>query len=159
MSRTSSSIGPSGTAMVGGAIAIAILRLLVRKNVLTIDDVRSALKTAQGSLVNSPTVTGSIDGAKSSARSPNASRGDSAGASTKGRLAAGGQLLRNVRRIPRATVEAGIDSQAVAGRSSASVSRPPLDRRQSLCQLLHSSVRATIKSAARHDRDLIILAP
>ena len=50
--------------MVGGAIAIAILRLLVRKNVLTIDDVRSALETAQGSLVSSPTVTGSIDGAR-----------------------------------------------------------------------------------------------
>ena len=64
MSRASSSIGPSGTAMVGGAIAIAILDLLVRKNVLTIDDVRSALKTAQGSLVNSPTVNGSIDGAR-----------------------------------------------------------------------------------------------
>jgi hypothetical protein len=50
--------------MVGGAIAMAILDLLVRKNVLTIDDVQGALKTAQGSLVNSPAVAGSIDGAR-----------------------------------------------------------------------------------------------
>jgi hypothetical protein len=55
---------PLGTAMVGGAIAMAILDLLVRKNVLTIDDVQGALKTAQGSLINSPAVSGSIDGAR-----------------------------------------------------------------------------------------------
>ena len=53
-----------GTAMVGGAIAMAILDLLVKKNVLTIDDVQGALKTAQGSLINSPAVSGSIDGAR-----------------------------------------------------------------------------------------------
>jgi len=55
---------PLGTAMVGGAIAMAILDLLVKKNVLTIDDVQGALKTAQLSLINSPTVAGSIDGAR-----------------------------------------------------------------------------------------------
>ena len=63
MSNASISNSPLGTAMVGGAIAIAILDLLVKKNVLTIDDVRRALKTAQGSLIDSPAVTGSIDGA------------------------------------------------------------------------------------------------
>lgn len=55
---------PLGTAMVGGAIAMAILDLLVRKNVLTIDDVHGALKTAQGSLISSPAVAGSLDGAR-----------------------------------------------------------------------------------------------
>jgi hypothetical protein len=55
---------PLGTAMVGGAIAMAILDLLVRKNVLTLDDVQGALKMAQGSLVSSPAVAGSLDGAK-----------------------------------------------------------------------------------------------
>jgi hypothetical protein len=55
---------PLGTAMVGGAIAMAILDLLVRKNVLTIDDVQGALKTAQGSLNNAPTISGSLDGAR-----------------------------------------------------------------------------------------------
>jgi hypothetical protein len=55
---------PLGTAMVGGAIAMAILDLLVKKNVLTIDDVQGALKTAQGSLASSPAVAGSIDGAR-----------------------------------------------------------------------------------------------
>ena len=64
MSNASISNRPLGTAMVGGAIAIAILDLLVKKNVLTIDDVRRALKTAQGCLINSPTVTGSIEGAR-----------------------------------------------------------------------------------------------
>ena len=63
MSNASIGNRPLGTAMVGGAIAIAILDLLVKKNVLTIDDVRRALKTAQGSLIDSPAVTGSIDGA------------------------------------------------------------------------------------------------
>ena len=55
---------PLGTALVGGTLAMAILDLLVRKNVLTIDDVQGALKTAQGSLINSPAVAGSIDGAR-----------------------------------------------------------------------------------------------
>ena len=55
---------PLGTAMVGGAIAMAILDLLVKKNLLTIDDVHWALRTAQGSLANSPSVAGSIDGAR-----------------------------------------------------------------------------------------------
>jgi hypothetical protein len=55
---------PHGTAMVGGAIAMAILDLLVNKKVLTVDDVQGALKTAQGSLINAPAVSGSIDGAR-----------------------------------------------------------------------------------------------
>jgi hypothetical protein len=55
---------PLGTALVGGAIAMAILDLLVRKNVLTLDDVQGALKTAQRSLTSSPAVAGSIDGAR-----------------------------------------------------------------------------------------------
>jgi len=50
--------------MVGGALAIAILNLLVKKKVLTIRDVEDALRTAQGSLNSSPAVTGSIDGAR-----------------------------------------------------------------------------------------------
>jgi hypothetical protein len=63
MSNPSIGDRPLGAAMVGGAIAIAILDLLVKKNVLTVDDVQGALRTAQGSLINSPAVTGSIDGA------------------------------------------------------------------------------------------------
>jgi hypothetical protein len=55
---------PLGTAMVGGAIAMAILDLLVRKNILTVDDVQGALTTAQSSLINSPAVQGSLDGAR-----------------------------------------------------------------------------------------------
>jgi hypothetical protein len=55
---------PLGTAMVGGAIAMAILDLLVRKNMLTLDDVQGALKTAQASLIASPAVAGSLDGAR-----------------------------------------------------------------------------------------------
>lgn len=55
---------PLGTAMVGGALAMAILDLLVSKKVLTLDDVQSALKTAQRSLISSPTVAGSMDGAR-----------------------------------------------------------------------------------------------
>ena len=55
---------PLGTAMVGGAIAMAILDLLVRKNILTVDDVQGALTTAQSSLISSPAVHGSLDGAK-----------------------------------------------------------------------------------------------
>ena len=55
---------PLGTAMVGGAIAMAILDLLVRKNILTVDDVQGALTTAQSSLISSPTVHGSLDGAR-----------------------------------------------------------------------------------------------
>ena len=60
---------PLGTAMVGGAIAMAILDLLVRKNILTVDDVQGALTTAQSSLISSPAVQGSLDGAGSSGRS------------------------------------------------------------------------------------------
>jgi hypothetical protein len=55
---------PLGTAMVGGAIAMAILDLLVRKNILTVDDVQGALTTAQSSLISSPAVSGSLDGAR-----------------------------------------------------------------------------------------------
>ena len=39
MSNASFTSRPLGTAMVGGAIAMAILDLLVRKNILTVDDV------------------------------------------------------------------------------------------------------------------------
>jgi hypothetical protein len=38
--------------------------LLVRKNILTIDDVQGALTTAQSSLISSPAVQGSLDGAR-----------------------------------------------------------------------------------------------
>ena len=55
---------PLGTAMVGGAIAMAVLDLLVRKNILTVDDVQGALTTAQSSLISSPAVHGSLDGAR-----------------------------------------------------------------------------------------------
>ena len=54
----------ASTAMVGGAIAMAILDLLVRKNILTVDDVQGALTTAQSSLISSPAVHGSLDGAR-----------------------------------------------------------------------------------------------
>src|ERR1700721_4725963 len=52
---------PLGTAMVGGAIAMATLEVLVQKNVLSVDDVHTVLKTAQSTLVNAPTVQGSLD--------------------------------------------------------------------------------------------------
>jgi hypothetical protein len=55
---------PLGTAMVGGAIAMALLDILVRKNILTVDDVQGALTTAQSSLISSPAVHGSLDGAR-----------------------------------------------------------------------------------------------
>ena len=55
---------PLGTAMVGGALAMAILDLLVRKNILTVDDAQGALTTAQSSLIGSPAVQGSLDGAR-----------------------------------------------------------------------------------------------
>jgi hypothetical protein len=55
---------PLGTAMVGGAIAMAVLDLLVRKNILTVDDVQGALTTAQSSLISSPAVHGSLAGAR-----------------------------------------------------------------------------------------------
>jgi len=55
---------PLGTAMVGGAIAMATLDILVQKNLLTADDVQAVLKTAQSSLVNAPGVHGSLDGAR-----------------------------------------------------------------------------------------------
>jgi hypothetical protein len=64
MSNASFTSRPLGTAMVGGAIAMAILDLLVRKNILTVEEAQGALKTAQSSLVNSPTVHGSLDGAR-----------------------------------------------------------------------------------------------
>ena len=55
---------PLGTAMVGGAVAMATLEVLLQKNVLTLDDVQAVLKTAQSSLVNAPSVQGSLDGAR-----------------------------------------------------------------------------------------------
>jgi hypothetical protein len=55
---------PLGTAMVGGAVAMATLEVLVQKNVLSLDDVQAVLRTAQGALVNAPTVQGSLDGAR-----------------------------------------------------------------------------------------------
>ena len=64
MSNVSFTSRPLGTAMVGGAIAMATLDILVQKNVLTVDDVQAVLKTAQSSLVNSPRVHGSLDGAR-----------------------------------------------------------------------------------------------
>jgi hypothetical protein len=64
MSNASITNLPLGTAMVGAAIAMAILDLLVKKNVLTIDDVQGALRTAEDSFINSPKVSGSVDGAR-----------------------------------------------------------------------------------------------
>jgi hypothetical protein len=43
---------------------MAILDVLVRKNVLTVDEAQGALKTAQSSLTNAPSVHGSLDGAR-----------------------------------------------------------------------------------------------
>ena len=63
LASPSNSIGPSATALVGGAIAVAILRLLVQKNLLSIADARGVLKSAQRSLACSPAVAGSVDGA------------------------------------------------------------------------------------------------
>jgi hypothetical protein len=64
MSNASFTSRPLGTAMVGGAIAIATLDILVQKNLLTVDDVQAVLKTAQRALVDSPRVYGSLDGAR-----------------------------------------------------------------------------------------------
>ena len=64
MSNASFTSRPLGTAMVGGAIAMATLDILVQKNVLTVDDAQAVLKTAQSSLVNSPRFYGSLDGAE-----------------------------------------------------------------------------------------------
>jgi hypothetical protein len=64
MSKASITYIPFGTTLVGGAIAMATLDLLVKKNVLTFEDVQGALKTAQGCLTNSPSVTGSLEGAR-----------------------------------------------------------------------------------------------
>ncbi len=64
MSKASVTYLPFGTTLVGGAIAMAILDLLVKRKVLSFDDVQGALNTAQGSLINSPAVTGSIEGAR-----------------------------------------------------------------------------------------------
>ncbi|HEY1885745.1 MAG TPA: hypothetical protein VGG86_06785 [Roseiarcus sp.] len=55
---------PLGTAMVGGAVAMATLEVLVQKNVLSLDDVQAVLKTAQSALVDAPAVQGSLDGAR-----------------------------------------------------------------------------------------------
>jgi len=55
---------PLGTAMVGGALAMATLEVLIQKNVLTIDEAQRALNTAQTALVNAPSVHGALDGAK-----------------------------------------------------------------------------------------------
>jgi hypothetical protein len=55
---------PLGTAMVGGAIAVATLDILVQKNLLTVSDVEAVLKTAQSALTSSPSVHGSLDGAR-----------------------------------------------------------------------------------------------
>ena len=54
MSKASITYLPFGTTLVGGAIAMAILDILVKKNVLTFDDVQGALKTAQGCLKTPP---------------------------------------------------------------------------------------------------------
>ena len=64
MSNASFTSRPLGTALIGGAIAMATLDILVRKNILTADDVQAVLKTAQSSLVSSPRVYGSLDGAR-----------------------------------------------------------------------------------------------
>ena len=64
MSNASLTSRPLGTALVGGALAMAILDILVRKNVLTVDEAQGALKTAQSSLTNAPSVHGSLDGAR-----------------------------------------------------------------------------------------------
>ena len=64
MSNAAFTSRPLGTALVGGALAMAILDVLVRKNVLTVDEAQGALKTAQSSLTNSPSVHGSLDGAR-----------------------------------------------------------------------------------------------
>ena len=65
MSNVSFTSRPLGTAMVGGAIAMAILDILVRKNVLTVDDAQGSPQDgSELSLVNAPTVHGSLDGAR-----------------------------------------------------------------------------------------------
>ena len=64
MSNAAFTSRPLGTALVGGALAMAILDVLVRKNVLTVDEAQGALKTAQSSLTSSPSVHGSLDGAR-----------------------------------------------------------------------------------------------
>ena len=64
MANASFTSRPLGTAMVGGALAMAVLDLLVRKNLVTIDEAQGALKTAQSSLANSPSVHGALDGAR-----------------------------------------------------------------------------------------------
>ena len=43
---------------------MATLEVLVQKNVLSLDDVQTVLKTAQSSLVDAPNVQGSLDGAR-----------------------------------------------------------------------------------------------
>ncbi len=62
MSKASITYLPFGTTLVGGAIAMAILDILVKKNVLTFDDgkLQGVLKTAEDSFINSPKVTGSL---------------------------------------------------------------------------------------------------
>ena len=62
MSKASITYLPFGTALVSGAIVMAILDVLIKKNVLTFVVVHSALKAAQGCLKASPAVTGSLEG-------------------------------------------------------------------------------------------------
>lgn len=64
MSNVSFTSRPLGTAMVGGAVAMATLEVLVQKNLLTIDDIEAVLNTAQNALVDAPAVHGSLDGAR-----------------------------------------------------------------------------------------------
>ena len=64
MSNASFTSRPLGTAMVGGAVAMATLEVLVQKNLLSLDDVQAVLKTAQTALVDAPAVHGSLDGAR-----------------------------------------------------------------------------------------------
>lgn len=64
MANASFTSRPLGTAMVGGALAMAVLDLLVRKNLLTADEADGALATAQNSLAGAPSVHGALDGAR-----------------------------------------------------------------------------------------------
>lgn len=64
MSHASNSVCPSAPGLVGGALAMAILDLLVKKKILTLDDAQRVLLTAQNALIRSAPVAGSIDGAR-----------------------------------------------------------------------------------------------
>ena len=89
MSNASFTSRPLGTAMVGGALAMAILDLLVRKNVLTVDDAQGALKTAQSSLVNSPPFMVPSTAPESSARSKTSSPGATAATGASAAMTSG----------------------------------------------------------------------